>query len=351
MVERADIKSMSPEELRAFMRRLGEPEYRAGQVFRWLHSRGVTSFAAMTDLPKGLRARLEQEAVITELQVLERHVDPGDGTVKFLLSLADGEAVEAVLLRYRHGNAVCVSTQAGCRMGCVFCASTVGGVARNLTAGEMVEEVLVAQRHLWGQARGRVSHVVLMGIGEPLENYDNVLRFIRLIHEPSGLGISYRHVTLSTCGLVPEIRRLAGEGLPITLAVSLHAPNDELRTRLLPVARRYPIQELIAASSEYAERTGRRVTFEYALIDGVNDIPELARELARLLRGLLCHVNLIPLNPSGRGLRGSPPGRVRAFKEVLERFGVPVTVRRELGAGIEAACGQLRRRAASRSHM
>lgn len=348
-MQRADLKSMTRAELRSFLERLGEPGYRADQVFRWLHARAVTSFAAMTDLPKELRARLEDEAVITELRVLERQEDAADGTVKFLLGLPDGEAVEAVILRYRHGITVCVSTQVGCRMGCLFCASTVGGLVRNLTAGEMVEEVLVAERHLRAEGSGRVSRVVLMGIGEPLENYDAVLRFIRLIHEPAGLGISYRHVTLSTCGLVPEMRRLAGEGLPITLAVSLHAPNDEVRARLMPVARRYPVTEVVAAGAEYAERTGRRVTFEYALVEGVNDLPELARELARLLRGVLCHVNLIPLNPSGRGLRGSPPERVRAFKEALERFGIPVTVRRELGAGIDAACGQLRRRAAAGS--
>lgn len=343
-----DLKSMSVAEMEAAFAGFGAPPFRARQVFRWMHRRAACDFAEMTDLPGDLRARLSVEADLGCAVVVRRQEDPDDGTVKLLLRLGDGETVETVLLRYRFGHTVCISTQAGCRMGCAFCASTVGGLARNLTSGEMVEQVLAAVRELRarsGDPEARVSRVVLMGIGEPLENYDAVVKFLRLIHEPAGLALSYRHMTVSTCGLAPEVRRLAREGLPITLAVSLHAPNDELRGRLMPVNRRYPLGDLLPACAEYGERTGRRVTFEYALVEGVNDAPELARELARLLRGTLGHVNLIPLNPSGRGLRGSPPERVEAFRGALERAGVAVTVRRELGTGIDAACGQLRRAA------
>lgn len=346
-MERVDLKEMNLAEMEAFFASLGEPRYRAEQVYRWLHRRAVRDFSEMTDLPRPLRDRLEESATVGVLDVVARQADPEDGTVKLLLRLPDGETVEAVLLRYRYGHTVCLSTQVGCRMGCAFCASTVGGLVRDLTAGEMVEQVLAAQRELFsreGGAEARVSRAVLMGIGEPLENYEAMVKFMRMLHEPVGMGMSYRHMTLSTCGLVPAIRRLAGEGLPVTLAVSLHAPNDELRGRLMPVNRRYPLAELLPACAEYAERTGRRVTFEYVLIDGVNDLPELARELGRVLRGIPCHVNLIPLNPSGRGLRGSTPERVRTFRAALKRSGVAVTVRRELGTGIEAACGQLRRR-------
>ncbi len=342
-MSKQNLKDLSPAELADWFAARGEAPYRARQVFRWLHRRAACSFAEMTDLPVGLRERLEREATPGCARVARRQEDPHDGTVKLLLELEDGEAVETVRLRYRFGHTVCVSIQVGCRMGCVFCASTVGGLVRNLSAGEMVEQVLAAQRDLGG--RGRVGRVVLMGIGEPLENYDAVVKFLRLLHEPAGLGLSYRRMTLSTCGLVPEIRRLAGEGMPSNLAVSLHAPEDELRSRLMPVNRRYPLADLLAACGEYARRTGRRVTFEYALISGVNDDPELARSLARRLEGLVCHVNLIPLNPSGRGYVASPPERVAAFRAALERAGVPVTVRRELGTGIDAACGQLRRAA------
>lgn len=339
---------MSLEELQAFLKELGEPAYRADQVFRWIY-RGGTDFDAMTDLPLSLRQRLAGAARLGPMEVAERQADPEDGTVKLLLRLSDDQTVETVLLRQPYGVSVCVSTQAGCRMGCAFCASTVGGLARNLRPGEMAVQVLAALDALRESdgPEARVSHVVLMGIGEPLENYEAVLAFLHLLHDPKGLGISYRHITLSTSGLVPQIQRLAGEGLPITLAVSLHAPNDTLRTRLMPVNRRHPLAELLSACDRYAEATGRRITYEYALIDGVNDSPDLARELAGLLRGRLCHVNLIPLNPSGRGLAGSPHERVRAFQALLEEAGVRATVRKELGANIDAACGQLRRRQAA----
>lgn len=346
-MDKPDLKEMDQAQLRAFFQALGEPPFRAKQVFRWIHKRGVADWAAMTDLPRSLRERLAQTAVIGRARVLERREDRRDGTVKFLLELADGETVETVLLPHDYGRSVCVSTQVGCRMGCAFCASTVGGLVRQLTAGEMLEQVLTVQRDLGPDER--VSHVVMMGIGEPLENYEQVVRFMRLLHDPDGMGISYRNMTVSTSGLVPGIKRLAREGLPVTLAVSLHAPNDDLRSRLMPVNRRFGIRELLAACDEYAEITGRRVTYEYALIDGINDLPELARELAGLLKGRLCHVNLIPLNPSGRGLAGSPPEKVRRFAETLRRYGISTTVRREMGAGIEAACGQLRRLAMRRS--
>lgn len=360
-MDKVDLKEMTVADLEAFCLSLGEPAFRGRQVFRWMHRRAATSFAEMTDLAQGLRSRLEEAAFIGRLEILCRQEDPQDGTAKYLFGLADGESVEGVLLRHRHGNTACVSTQVGCRMGCLFCASTIGGMVRNLTAGEMCEQVLAMFRDLRqgpageeaGRAIGkeadrvvheRVSHVVLMGMGEPLDNYDNVLKFLRLIHDPAGLGISYRNMTLSTCGVVPGIARLAGEGLPITLAVSLHAPNDELRNRLVPSNRRYPLQDLIRACRNYARITGRRVTYEYALIAGVNDQDELARELARLLRGKGAHVNLIPLNPSGRGLRAPDPRRVESFQGFLARGGINVTVRRSLGGRIEAACGQLRRR-------
>lgn len=341
-----NLKDLSVAELEAWLAARGEPAYRARQVFHWLHRRAVCSFEVMTDLPASLRARLAAEASPGCAAVRRRLEDPRDGTVKLLLELADGQAVEAVGLRYRFGLTACVSTQVGCRMGCAFCASTVGGLVRHLTPGEMVEQVLAVGRDAGEGAR--VGRVVFMGIGEPLDNYEALVKALRLLHAPEGLGLSYRHLTVSTCGLVPEMRRLAGEGLPVNLAVSLHAPEDELRTRLVPVNRRYPLAEVLAAAGEYGERTGRRVTFEYALIAGVNDHPELARSLARRLagvRGPRPHVNLIPLNPTGRGHQPSPPERVRAFRDVLARAGVAVTVRRALGSGIHAACGQLRRAA------
>lgn len=342
---RVDLIEMNPSELEGFFRGMGEPAYRAWQVYRWIHGHGVLHFSEMTNLPKKVRSLLESQTRIVSMDEIERQVDQEDGATKFLFRLRDGETVETVLLPQSYGNSVCVSTQAGCRMGCLFCVSTVGGLGRNLTPGEMEAQVLIAQSELGRREDGaRVSHVVLMGIGEPLENYDNVLVFLKRIHEKDNLGISYRNITLSTCGLAPEIKRLASEALPITLAVSLHAPNDELRNRLMPVNKCYPLSELLPACREYAERTGRRVTFEYALINEVNDLPEHARELSRLVRGLLCHVNLIPLNPNERGLEGSRPDRVKEFARILENSGVNATVRRSLGGNIEAACGQLRRR-------
>lgn len=339
-----DWLGLLPAELEGLLAGMGEPAYRGRQIFAWLHGRQVTDFAQMTDLPKALRQRLAAAGGPAVPALRRLQVDPVDGTRKYLLELADGQLIETVLMRHRYGLSLCVSTQVGCRMGCRFCASTIGGLVRNLAAGEMAGQLLVANRDLAPRGE-RVSHVVLMGIGEPLENYEAAVRFIRLAHEPRGAGIGYRHITVSTSGLVPGIRRLAREGLPVTLAVSLHAPNDDIRSYLMPVNRRWPIAEVLDACREYVELTGRRVTFEYVLLEDVNDRPEHARELAERVGGLLCHVNLIPWNPvSERPFRAPGPERVRAFYEELASRGVPVTVRRELGQRIDAACGQLRRR-------
>lgn len=341
-----DLKSILPGDLEAYFAALGEPPYRGRQVFHWLHGRGVRDFDEVTVLPRSLRERLAAEATAQVFPVVARQRDPHDGTVKYLFRLADGQTVETVLMTYRYGLSACVSSQVGCRMGCRFCASTVGGLLRNLEPGEMAEQVVALNRDLLPEGR-RVARVVVMGMGEPLENLANVLQFLRLIHQPEGCAIGWRHMTVSTSGLVPGIDALAEEDLPITLAISLHAPTDELRSHLVPLNRRYPLQALLAACRRYFERTRRRLTFEYVMIDGVNDLPELARELARLLRGLPGHVNLIPLNPvPGRGLDCSRPEAMRAFQRVLHDAGIPATVRRQLGTSIDAACGQLRRREA-----
>jgi len=338
------LVGMTLEEMTAFVQELGEPRFRAKQLFQWVYQKGVRSFDEMTNLPAALRAKLAEQAL---LRLVEREVEqyaaPTE-TTKFLFRLIDGHKVESVLMQHEWGNSVCVTTQVGCRMGCTFCASTVGGLVRNLSAGEIVDQIVAMKQEL--PAGERISHVVVMGSGEPLENYDNVLKAIRLMHEPDGLGISYRHITLSTAGIVPGMRRLAEEGLPITLALSLHAPNDELRRRLMPVARIWPLAQVLEAAREYGEKTGRRVTYEYILIEGVNDEPEHAAELARLLRGSLAHVNLIPMNPVAERPQYRRPGadRVNRFKEILESGGIATTVRREMGGDIDAACGQLRGR-------
>lgn len=337
------LKGVSPAELKELFQTWGQPAYRAVQVMEWMYQRTAASFEDMTNLPKDLRDRLEATCSLTAV-TLETRQESGDGTTKYLFGLADGQAVESVLMPHDYGNSVCVSSQVGCRMGCVFCASTLGGVARNCSVGEMIDQVVFIQREL--KARGdRVSSVVLMGSGEPMENYESMVAFIRLLGDPKGLGIGLRHITVSTCGIVPGIKRLAQENLPITLAVSLHAPTDELRSRMLPVNRRYPIAGLLEASREYASETGRRLTFEYILIRGLNDSRQDAEELARRLKGQLAHVNLIPANPvSERGIERTPAEHVETFARVLEERGIPVTVRREMGSDIDAACGQLRRR-------
>lgn len=319
---------------------IGEPRYRGRQIFKWIHQKGAAEFAEMTDLPLTLRAKLQALATPGGLSVITARVS-ADGTAKYLFGLRDGNAVESVFLPHDYGCSVCVSSQVGCRMGCRFCASTMEGMVRNLSAGEIYAQVMGIQV----QTGTRVDGVVMMGSGEPLENLEEVFKFIHMVNSPDGLHIGSRHITVSTCGIVPGIRRLAKENNQITLSVSLHASNDEIRDGIMPINKKYPIDELIRACREYVEKTNRRVTFEYALINGVNDGQEQARELGRLLRGLLCHINLIPLNQvEERTYRKPAPARVREFKENLQALGIPVTVRKEMGGDIDAACGQLRRR-------
>ena len=335
-----DIASMSFEELQAALAALGQPKYRAGQVFRWLHAAGAVSFDEMTDLPRALRSALSNNFVIFLCDIEKKLISAYDNTVKYLFRLHDGEYIESVVMKYKYGYTVCVSSQVGCRMGCRFCASTLGGVVRNLTASEILGQVYAAERDLGI----RVSHIVMMGMGEPLDNYDQVLRFLRLITDPAGKNVSMRHVSLSTCGLVPRIYDLMEEALPLTLSVSLHAPTDELRRTLMPVAKKWDLKSLTDACRAYTARTSRRISFEYALVRGVNDTPACAAQLAELLSGMLCHVNLIPVNSVREtDCRESAPGDVRRFCEILTARGYAVTVRRRLGADINAACGQLRR--------
>jgi 23S rRNA (adenine2503-C2)-methyltransferase len=292
----------------------------------------------MTNLPAGLRTKLNETHPLAEAQILERHVSEADDACKYLLQVGNGTIIESVLLKYRHGNSLCVSTQAGCKMGCMFCMSAHGGLERNLTAGEICAQVYAAER----DAQLRVGSVVLMGCGEPLDNFDNTVRFIRLISHPDGANISVRHITLSTCGLVPEMHELAGLGLPVTLAVSLHAPNDGVRKQFMPIARKYKINEILDACFAYADKTHRRITIEYTLIDRINDSDSHAYELCKILQGLLCHVNLLQLNEATDIFKPSP--RLSAFRYIIEQAGIAVTIRRSLGGDVKAACGQLRSR-------
>ncbi len=338
-MEKVRLKDLTYDELVSYFETLGLKKYRAQQVFEWLY-RGVTSFDEMTNLSKDLRERLSECCEITEAKVLRKQVS-SDGTIKYLFELSDGETVESVLMEYKHGHPICISTQVGCNMGCKFCASTVGGKVRNLTAGEISDQILFASK----DSGFEVSNIVLMGIGEPLDNYENVTKFIRNINHHKGLNIGARHISLSTCGLVENIVRLADEGLPVTLSVSLHAPNDELRSRLMPVNKKYPLDKLIKACETYIEKTHRRVTFEYSLISGVNDTPEHARQLLKIAKGMLSHVNLIPVNSvESTGFVKSTSDAINTFRGILENGGVTTTVRRELGSDIDASCGQLRRR-------
>ena len=335
--DKIEIRALLQNELTEQFRALGLPAFRAAQVYRWMQ-RGAASFEEMTDIGKNLRTQLSTLYRITPPTVQRKQESELDGTVKYLWKLNDGNAVESVVMRYRYGNTVCISSQVGCRQGCVFCASTGLGFVRNLSAGEMLDEVYYSGR----DSGTEITGIVLMGIGEPLENYDNVFRFLRLVNDASGLNIGMRHISLSTCGLVPGIQRLAEENLQLTLSVSLHAPDDETRRKLMPIARTYSIAELIQSCSDYYQKTGRRISFEYALIKGVNDSPEQARLLAGLMRKVHGHVNLIPLNH----VAGSPlePGNLKEFTGRLQDLNCNVTVRRRLGADIDAACGQLRRK-------
>ena len=336
-----DIKSMTLAELtQEFTTDLGEPKFRAGQVYTWLH-RGARSFDEMTNLSKPLREKLAQRYTLPFPTVARRLESQKDGTIKYLWRLTDGNCVESVLMRYHHGNTVCISSEVGCPMGCAFCASTLGGLVRRLTPSEMLDQVLFTQL----DSGLPISNIVLMGIGEPLDNYDTVLRFLQLVNSPEGMNIGMRHISLSTCGLVDRIDRLAEENLQLTLSVSLHAPTDEVRSRIMPVNKKYPVDTLLAACRRYFEKTGRRISFEYAMIRDVNDTPEMAQLLIKKLRGIAAHVNLIPLNEVAESpLRPSLPETVRAFQQTLEQHGIPATVRRTLGSDINASCGQLRRK-------
>lgn len=333
-----EIKSCSRSELAQLMADLGQPAFRAKQVFQWLH-RGVASFDEMSNLPKSLREQLKERCVLTVPQVERKQVSKLDGTIKYLWRLADGNCVESVLMRYQHGNTVCVSCEVGCLMGCAFCASTLGGLVRRLTAGEILDQVIFVQKES-GQT---VSNIVMMGIGEPLDNFDNVMRFLELVNDPEGVNIGMRHISLSTCGLVDKIDKLAEHRLQLTLSVSLHAPDDETRTRLMPVNRAVGVDRLFETCRRYFETTGRRISYEYAMVDGVNDNDWQADLLAKRLRGVPGHVNLIPLNDV-RESPLKPSRRVRQFQQRLEQQGVTVTVRRRLGSDIDASCGQLRRK-------
>ena len=334
-----DIKSMTLEELTAWLKEQGEPSFRGKQIFRWLY-RGVSSFEEMSDLSKSLRRKLEESCLLTLPKVARKQVSAQDGTIKYLWELADGNCVESVLMRYQHGNTVCISCQVGCRMGCAFCASTIAGKVRDLTPAEMVDQVLCTQM----DSGAAISNIVLMGIGEPLDNMDTVLRFLKLVNHPEGLNIGMRHISLSTCGLVDQIDKLAGYGLQLTLSVSLHAPDDETRSRIMPVNRSVGVERLMETCRRYFDLTGRRISYEYAMIDGVNDADWQADLLAKRLRGAPAHVNLIPLNEVEESPL-KPSRRVAAFQRRLESHGITVTVRRKLGGDIDASCGQLRRKA------
>ena len=331
---------MTLEWLTRAMQELGQPAFRGRQVFSWLHGRGAVSFDEMTDLSKALREQLEERYYINTLRVARRQVSRLDGTVKYLWELMDGNCIESVLMQYHHGNTVCISSQVGCRMGCAFCASTVGGKVRDLRPSELIDQVLFTQR----DSGKPISNIVLMGIGEPMDNLDNVLRFLALVNHRDGLDIGMRHISLSTCGLIPGIRRLAELKLQLTLSVSLHAPDNETRSRIMPVNRAYDVEQLFAACHEYFRQTGRRISFEYAMIDGVNDHDWQADLIAEKLRGMPGHVNMIPLNDV-RESPLKPSRRIRQFQQRLESHGVTATVRRSLGGDIDASCGQLRRKA------
>lgn len=335
-----DILSMLPEEIEQELLQLGEPKYRAKQIFSWL-GRGVRDFDAMSDLPKPLRDKLAAEFDLYRPKVLSKQVSKLDGTIKYLWELYDGNAVETVVMSYKHGNTVCVSSQVGCRQGCAFCASTIGGLVRGLRPSEILDEVMFSQID-----SGRpISNIVLMGIGEPLDNFDNVMRFLELVNHPHGMNIGMRHISLSTCGITEKFDELAERDLQITLSVSLHAPDDETRSRLMPANRGRGVEELMKCCRRYYEKTGRRISFEYAMIDGVNDTEYHARLLAKHARSVCAHVNLIPLNHvEEREFKPSTAGHMKAFIKILEENGVNVTVRRKLGGDVDASCGQLRRK-------
>ena len=334
-----DIKSMTLEEMTALLVEIGEPAFRGRQVFTWLH-RGAASFDEMSDLSKSLREKLKEQCRLTPPTAVKRQLSQLDGTIKYLWELFDGNCVESVLMRYHHGNTVCISSQVGCRMGCAFCASAIAGRVRNLTPAEMLDQVIFTQK----DSGAEISNIVLMGIGEPLDNFDAVLRFLELVNHPQGMNIGMRHISLSTCGVIPGIDRLAELQLQLTLSVSLHAPDSETRSKIMPVNRAYDVEDLFAACHRYFDKTGRRISFEYAMIDGVNDHDWQADLIARKIHGMPGHVNLIPLNDVVES-PFKPSHRIAAFQKRLESHGITATVRRSLGGDIDASCGQLRRKA------
>lgn len=343
--EKKDIASLEPDELAEYLAELSEnsgvkfEKFRAKQIFSWL-MKGVPDFSAMTNISALQREALSEHCYIALPKIHKKFVSKLDGTVKYLFELYDGEHIESVFMKYKHGNTICISTQAGCRMGCSFCASTLAGLSRHLTPSEMLGQILAAQN----DTGERISNIVMMGIGEPLDNYDNSVKFLKLVNHPDGVNIGYRHISLSTCGVVPGIYKLAEENLPITLSISLHAPTQEYRESIMPVARKWDIDTLLKACRDYIGVTGRRISFEYTMIDGVNDTEECARILTGLLSGMLCHVNLIPLNDvKERNYRKSSAKAIENFVRILEKGGITATVRRRLGSDINASCGQLRR--------
>ncbi len=339
-MQKTDILSLSFDELASALKEMGEPSFRAKQVYKWLHSDCVLTFDEMTNLSKALRAKLDDSFVIFGAGIEKKLISEYDDTVKYLFKLHDGECVESVLMKYKYGYSICVSTQVGCRMGCKFCASTLDGVVRSLFASEILAQIYTAQR----DNNIKISHVVLMGMGEPLDNFDNVMRFLELITDEQGQNMSMRHISLSTCGIVPKIYELMEKNLQLTLSISLHAPTDEIRSSMMPVNKKWNIDSLLKACKDYTDKTHRRISFEYAMVSGVNDSNECAAILAKKLKGILCHINLIPVNEvKETGCVRSSKERIYAFSAVLEKSGYTVTVRRELGSDINASCGQLRR--------
>ncbi len=338
-MNRRNLMGLNLDEITEIVLKYGEPKYRAKQIFQWIY-KGIESIDEMTNLPKISRENLKKEGTIYRLSLIQKYQDQKDKTTKFLFALRDNNIIECVVMRYNYGNTICISTQVGCRMGCSFCASTKDGMIRNLSAGEMFDEILRSQE-LIGE---KISNIVLMGSGEPLDNYNQVIKFVSLVNNPQTLNIGQRHITLSTCGLVPEIYKFAEENLQVNLSISLHATNDLKRKEIMPIAKRYSITELMTACDYYIKKTNRRITFEYALIENKNDQLKDAIELGKLLKGKLCHVNLIPINPiKEKDYRKSSEKRIQLFKEKLESFGIPTTIRKETGSSINAACGQLRK--------
>lgn len=334
-----DYRNFTLEEICSFVKDKGEKEFRGKQIFKWIH-KGIDDIDQISDVSSGFREELKKYGYICNMEIEAKYESKTDGTIKYLMRLLDGNIIECVFMKYTYGNSICISTQAGCSMGCSFCASTIGGKNRDLTSGEMLGQILKVQN----DSSQRISNIVLMGTGEPLDNFDNVIKFLSIVNHPLGINIGMRHITISTCGLVPKIKKLADMQMQLTLAVSLHAPNDDIRKKTMPIAYKYSIGELMDACNYYIKKTNKRITFEYALINGVNDSDENAAELSKLLKGMLCHVNLIPVNEiKEREYKKSNAQNIEGFKKLLLRNGIETTIRRELGSDINAACGQLRR--------